>query len=224
VVEPVRTLPRALDVALAAAGLLVLAPIMAAIALAIAFAGDGPILYSQVRLGRRCAPFRMHKFRTLTVGSDEDSAIAPEGDPRATRVGRWLRHSRLDELPQLYDVLRGSMALVGPRPETPANLAEIDREQLEHWLSVLPGLTGPTQLAFIAEDELLADAASPTALYRNVLVPAKARHGIAWLERRSVAGDLAVLLRTPLVLASRRARQRSRRHVEALLRGDRKHD
>jgi lipopolysaccharide/colanic/teichoic acid biosynthesis glycosyltransferase len=191
---------------------------MLAIAVGIASAGGGPVLFSQVRLGRNREPFHIHKFRTLDVGSDEDDTIAPEGDPRVTHIGRWLRHYRLDELPQLYYVLRGRMALVGPRPETPANLSAVDDEHLKRWLSVQPGLTGPTQLAFIAEDELLRQAASPTQTYRRVLVPAKVRHGIEWLATRTLASDLAVLPRTLVVLASRRARLRSRRHVEALLR------
>ena len=216
--QPARILPRALDLCLAAVALLMLSPVMLAIALVIGSAGDGPVLFSQVRVGRKRETFRMHKFRTLDVGSDEDDTIAPEGDPRVTRVGRWLRHSRLDELPQLYDVVRGRMALVGPRPETPANLSAVDDEQLTRWLSVRPGLTGPTQLAFIAEDELLQRVTNPTETYRQVLVPAKVRHGIEWLTTRSLANDLALLPRTLIVLASRRARLRSRRLVETLLR------
>ena len=152
------------------------------------------------------------------IHGDGDDEIAPEGDPRVTRIGAWLRHFRLDELPQLYDVLRGRMALVGPRPETPANLSAVDEEQLDRWLSVRPGVTGPTQLAFIAEDELLRQFASPTQTYRRVLVPAKVAHGIKWLATRTLASDLAVLPQTLVVLASRRARFRSRRHIEALLR------
>jgi len=217
--DSVRTLPRAADLAIAATLLFVLMPLMLVIALVIVLAEGRPVLFSQQRLGRHRQPFVMHKFRTLEVGSDESDSIAPTGDARATRFGAWLRHTRLDELPQLCDVLRGRMALVGPRPETLANLEAVERGQLDRWLSVRPGLTGATQLAFIAEDAVLEHVAGPTAAYREVLVPAKARHGIAWMRTRSAAGDLVVLLRTPIVLASRRARARSRRHVEALLRG-----
>jgi lipopolysaccharide/colanic/teichoic acid biosynthesis glycosyltransferase len=193
---------------------------MLAIAAAIAVSSGGPVFFSQVRLGRSREPFHIHKFRTLDRDGDGDGddEIAPEGDPRVTRIGAWLRHFRLDELPQLYDVLRGPMALVGPRPETPANLSAVDEEQLDRWLSVRPGVTGPTQLAFIAEDELLRQFANPTQTYRRVLVPAKVAHGIKWLATRTLASDLAVLPQTIVMLASRRARLRSRRHVEALLR------
>jgi len=213
----VRVLRRAFDLCFAALALVLASPVMLAIAVSIRAAGSGPVLFSQIRLGRDREPFRIHKFRTLEVGSDEDDTIAPEGDPRVTRAGRWLRHYRLDELPQLYDVLRGRMAIVGPRPETPANLAGVDDALLDRWLSVRPGLTGPTQLAFIAEDELLRHVANPTQTYREVLVPAKVRHGVEWMDTRTATGELAVLAKTLVVLSSQRARRRSRRHVEALL-------
>ena len=216
--ESARTLPRAVDLCLAGVALVLVAPLMLAIAAAIAVSSGGPVFFSQVRLGRGRKPFHIHKFRTLDPDGKGDDEIAPEGDPRVTRVGVWLRHFRLDELPQLYDVLRGSMALVGPRPETPANLSAVDEEQLDLWLSVRPGVTGPTQIAFIAEDELLRRFANPTQTYRRILVPAKVAHGINWLATRSLASDLAVLPHTLFVLASRRARFRSRRHIEALLR------
>jgi len=216
--QSARTLPRAVDLCLAATGLILLAPLMLAIAVAIAATSGRPVFFSQVRLGRDREPFRIHKFRTLDPDGAGEDEIAPEGDPRVTRIGGWLRHTRLDELPQLYDVLRGAMALVGPRPETRANLSAVDDEQVDRWLSVRPGVTGPTQLAFIAADELLREFANPTQTYRHVLVPAKAAHGIEWLATRTLAGDLAVLPQTLVVLASRRARLRSRRHIEALLR------
>ncbi len=207
-----------MDLCLAGVALILLAPVMLAIAAAIAVSSGGPVFFSQVRLGRSREPFRIHKFRTLDPGSDGDDEIAPEGDPRVTRIGVWLRRFRLDELPQLYDVLRGPMALVGPRPETPANLSAVDDEQLDRWLSVRPGITGPTQLAFIGEDELLRQFPNPTQTYRRILVPAKVAHGIQWLAIRTLASDLAVVPQTLLVLASRRARSRSRCHIEALLR------
>ena len=209
-----------MDLCLAGVALILVTPLMLAIAAAIAVSSGGPVFFSQVRLGRSREPFHIHKFRTLDRDGDGDGddEIAPEGDPRVTRIGAWLRHFRLDELPQLYDVLRGPMALVGPRPETPANLSAVDEEQLDRWLSVRPGVTGPTQLAFIAEDELLRQFANPTQTYRRVLVPAKVAHGIKWLATRTLASDLAVLPQTIVMLASRRARLRSRRHVEALLR------
>jgi len=217
--ERPRTLPRAVDVALAGVLLVLAAPVLLVVAVVVAATGRGRILYAQERLGRGGRPFRIHKFRTLAVDRPEDDGVTPTGDARVTRVGAWLRHTRLDELPQLYDVLRGAMALVGPRPETAANLRCVEPALLERWLSVRPGLTGPTQLAFIAEDDLLAAVADPTEAYREILVPAKVRHGVDWLASRTAWGDLATLLRTPLVLASPGRRRASRRVVRALLDG-----
>lgn len=207
-------LARAIDVVVAAAALL-LSPLMLLLAIAIRLDGRGPAVFGQVRLGRNGAPFRMHKFRTLaTAGGD---TVAPANDPRGTRIGRWLRHRRLDELPQLLDVLAGRMALVGPRPEVPANLEHVARPDLERVLSVRPGLTGPTQLAFLAEDDVLAAQADPVSAYRRVLVPAKVRHDLAWLPARTIGSDLRVLLATSFVLGSARALARSRQRVAELL-------
>jgi lipopolysaccharide/colanic/teichoic acid biosynthesis glycosyltransferase len=125
---------------------------------------------------------------------------------------------RLDELPQLWHVLRGRMSLVGPRPETAANFEAVPPTELARLLEARPGLTGPTQLAFLAEDEVLAEVANPLDVYRDILVPAKVRHDLAWLEQRSLWGDLLVLARTPFTVLSQTARARSRRMVEAILR------
>ena len=208
-------LPRVVDVALASAGLVLAAPAMALIAIAILVDSGRPVMLVQERLGRGCVPFGMHKFRTLRVHAGD--RVTPVGDPRVTRVGAWLRRTRLDELPQLWDVLRGAMALVGPRPEVPANVVAVPQAELARLLLVRPGLTGPTQLAFCAEDELLADVEDPTALYRRVLVPAKVAHELAARGERSAWRDLGVLLRTPFTVASRRGRARSRAFVGQVL-------
>lgn len=208
---------RPMDVLLAAFGLLLLGPLLVMLALVVRLDSAGPVLLAQERMGRGRRRFRMHKFRTLTSGSEHAHRRAPANDPRITRVGRWLRRSRLDELPQLFDVLCGHMALVGPRPELPEALGAVPQADLDALLSVRPGWTGPTQLAFFAEDEVLDQVADPTAAYRQVLVPAKVRHDLAWLERRTLAHDLWVLLRTPFVLLSRSAWARSRQRVAQLL-------
>jgi lipopolysaccharide/colanic/teichoic acid biosynthesis glycosyltransferase len=212
-----RMLSRAFDALVSTILLLLTSPIMILVALAIRCDSPGPAIFAQQRLGLGCKPFAMHKFRTLKEGSGDVWTIVPDGDARVTRVGRLLRRIRVDELPQLLDVLIGRMALVGPRPEVPANLGAVGSGDRERLLSVRPGLTGPTQLQFIAEDELLADAADPVATYRQVLVPAKVRHDLAWLAERSFLRDLLVLLRTPMVLVSRRAWGRSRVAVERIM-------
>lgn len=194
---------------------------MVLIAVAIKCDSPGPAIFTQQRLGRRCRLYPMHKFRSLKHGCGEAMTIVVENDARVTRVGHWLRHLRIDELPQLLDILMGRMALVGPRPEVPANLEAIAPEERERLLSVRPGLTGPTQLEFIAEDTLLAETSDPTATYRRIIVPAKVRRDLAWLPTRSLSSDVLVLLRTPMVLLSRRSWTRSRNLVEQILAANR---
>ncbi|MCA8965597.1 MAG: sugar transferase [Planctomycetes bacterium] len=196
------------DLCVGGALLVLTAPLQAAIALAVRIDLGAPVLFTQTRLGRGGRPFTLHKFRTLPGGE----VVA------ATRLGRWLRRLHLDELPQLCDVLRGDMALVGPRPEVPDNLEAIDAATRARLWQVRPGITGPTQLAFVAEDDVLAGLDESLAVYRRVLVPAKVQRDLQWLTRRTWWGDLGVLLRTPFVLLSPAARRRSRQLVASLLR------
>ncbi len=206
---------RVVDVVLAAVLLLLTAPLLAVLALAIRLVDGAPVLFVQRRLGRGGVPFHLHKLRTLvSVGGP---TVSPQHDPRTTRLGTWIRRLHLDELPQLCDVLRGKMALVGPRPEVPANLAAVAEPDLRRVLAVRPGLTGPTQLAFLAEDELLAAEPDPVQTYREVLVPAKVAHDLEWLQHRTLRGDLWLLVCTPWRVCSPRTRERSRERLRRLL-------
>lgn len=211
---------RLVDVVLALSLLLLVAPLLVLLVLAIRLLDGGPVLFVQERLGRHGRPFRIHKLRTLAPGASV--TVTAVGDPRTTRLGRWLRELHLDELPQLFDVLRGHMALVGPRPEVPANLEAIAPDDLRRVLAVRPGITGPTQLAFLAEDELLAGLPDPVAAYRRTLVPAKVAADLDWLPRRSLVSDLRLLVATPFLVCSRRARERSRERVRDFM-ADHKH-
>jgi lipopolysaccharide/colanic/teichoic acid biosynthesis glycosyltransferase len=206
-----------LDMVVAAVLLVALAPLLAAVALALRLTGGpGSVFFVQQRLGRGGVPFALHKFRTLSRGPG--ATVAPRDDPRTTATARWLRRLHVDELPQLLDVLRGRMALVGPRPEVPANLEAVPADQLARVLAVRPGITGPTQLAFLAEDDVLADVPDPVSVYRRVLVPAKVRHDLEWLAHRSFLGDLRVLVASPFAVCSRRKRVRSRARLLELVR------
>lgn len=172
---------------------------MAAIALAVRLDSPGPALFRQTRLGLGGKPFELLKFRSMRVGA-AGSAVTAGGDPRVTRVGRFLRRLRLDELPQLWNVVRGDMALVGPRPEVP-RFIDLEDPRWQRVLSVRPGITDPTTVAFADEEQRLAAlGADPDVTYRELLLPTKLASQIAWLERRSMRGDLEALWATVRVL------------------------
>ncbi len=190
---------RLFDAIGSALALVLLSPLLLAIALVVKLDSPGPALYRQVRIGRRGVPFRIHKFRTMSCGMP-GPPLTIGNDPRITRVGRVLRRSRLDELPQLLDVLRGAMSLVGPRPEVPRYVAHWPAALRERALAVRPGLTDPSSLAFIDEAALLATAADPEREYIEVILPAKLQRAADYAEHATLASDIGVLWRTVRVL------------------------
>jgi lipopolysaccharide/colanic/teichoic acid biosynthesis glycosyltransferase len=197
---------RLFDLIVAAGALLMLSPLLLLLALAIRFDSPGPVFFRQVRVGRHGREFRIHKFRTMVADAPALGLPLTVGDdPRITRVGRWLRGTRLDELPQLLDVVRGSMSLVGPRPEVPRYVAQYPAELRERVLAVRPGITDPASLAGLDEAAALAAAADPESEYVNVLLPRKLRLAADYAERASLATDLGVLLRTVKALLARGA-------------------
>lgn len=189
---------RLLDLLLAAAGLVILAPVFAAVALCIRLDSPGPVFFRQERVGRGGAPFRIHKFRTMTHAPAGAGGLplTVGADARVTRAGRWLRRTRLDELPQLIDVLQGTMSLVGPRPEVPRYVAHYPPGLRDKVLSVRPGITDPASLESLDEGEALGRAADPERLYVEVLLPAKLRRSARYVDERSLAGDLLIIGRT----------------------------
>ena len=192
--EPAVRESRLLDAALALAGIVVFGPLFAAAA-ALILAEDGPpVLFRQWRIGRRGIPFRILKFRTMRSGTDGPS-ITARGDPRITRTGAWLRAFKLDELPQLLNVLSGSMSLIGPRPEVP----EYVRPEDEHWRRVLefrPGITDLASLAYRDEESILAGCSDRDTYYRCILLPEKLRLNIEYQESRCFTTDLKLLWMT----------------------------
>ena len=202
---------------LIAMGLLVpLAPLLLLLAVVIRLDSRGPALFLQQRLGHRGRAFAIYKFRTLAADR-EPPLVVVDPDPHVTRAGRLLRRLKLDELPQLLNVARGEMSLVGPRPETPENLVAIDAEQLERWLSERPGITGAASLELIAENDALADHPDPVTAYRQVIIPAKVQRDIEYQQRRTLLSDLGLLAATPFRVLSPTARAESRRRISALL-------
>jgi len=201
------TLKRIFDVAVSAVGLVVTSPIVLAAALAVKLESPGPAFYAGTRVGRGGRHFRILKLRTMQARPGGPSVTAGD-DPRITRVGRVLRRSKLDELPQLLNVLRGEMSLVGPRPEDPRYVAHYTPEQREV-LGVRPGMTGPTVLAFIDEEELLrgGDAES---VYLAEVMPGKLAIDLKYVRHASFGGDLMILGRTALAVLRRAFRRGSR--------------
>lgn len=188
---------RLFDLLLAAAGLLLLSPLLLAIALAVRLDSPGPALFRQQRVGRGGRPFRIHKFRTMVADAPaRGPGLTIGDDARITRVGRFLRAKRLDELPQLIDVLVGDMSLVGPRPELPRYVAHYPAALRERVLAVRPGITDPSSLAHLDEAERLAAAADPEREYVEVILPAKLAAAADYADRASLATDLGVIWRT----------------------------
>ena len=190
-----RSLKRAMDLAGASAALVVLGPSMVVIAVAIRRTMGRPVLYRQVRVGRHGRPFVMPKFRTMTEPHGTRSSVTVAHDPAVTPFGRALRRTRLDELPQLWCVVRGEMSLVGPRPDVPgyADLLEGPERRV---LELRPGITGPATIAFREEESMLANAADPIRYNAEVIYPAKTRLNLAYLEDWSLGGDFRYLLAT----------------------------
>lgn len=190
-----RMLKRAMDVVGSAAALLVLGPSIIAIGATVRWTMGRPVLYRQVRIGRHGRPFVMPKFRTMAERDAGASPITVANDPRVTRIGRVLRRTRLDELPQLWCVLRGEMSLVGPRPDIPGyadRLTGADRRVL----LIRPGMTGPATIAFRDEEATLARVADPRSHNDDVVYPSKTRLNVAYLEHWSLQGDCRYLLAT----------------------------
>lgn len=186
---------RLFDLLLSALGLLLLAPLLLLIALWVKLDSPGPVFFRQERVGRHGRHFLIHKFRSMRV-DNAGLQITVGADPRITRSGHFLRASKLDELPQLWDVLRGAMSLVGPRPEVPRYVALYPAGLREIVLSVRPGITDLASLQFRHESDLLARAADPEREYVEVLLPQKLALARQYVETASLAQDLRIIRRT----------------------------
>lgn len=187
---------RSMDIVLAGVGLAVLSPLLLVLALIVKLSDFGPVLFVHERVGRRGKPFRMLKFRSMRVhqgGAD----LTATGDARITPVGRFLRAIKADELPQLWNVLKGEMSFVGPRPEVRKYVELYTREQ-EKVLELQPGITDLASFAFFNESDLLARAADPEQFYREHLIPEKIRINLAYAARANVMTDLHLILATVL--------------------------
>jgi lipopolysaccharide/colanic/teichoic acid biosynthesis glycosyltransferase len=187
---------RSLDIVASACGLLLLCPVFAIVALSIKLTSPGPVVFRQIRIGRKGRPFKICKFRSMFVqDANPNFGITVAGDPRITRVGRWLRRFKLDELPQLWNVLRGDMSLVGPRPELPALVAGYTQEQ-RAVLSVRPGITDPSSIVYRNEEEILAANNDPERFYSTQILPDKLERSRSYLQDVTFFNDLHIIRKT----------------------------
>jgi lipopolysaccharide/colanic/teichoic acid biosynthesis glycosyltransferase len=195
------SLRRTLDIMCTGVAASVLAPVFLITALAIWIESGRPFLFSQLRLGQNGRPFRMYKFRKFWPDCDNHgSPLTIEEDDRLTVVGRVLAACKLDELPQLWNVLRGDMSLVGPRPESLA-FSDCFRNGYEKVLEHKPGLFGPCQVIFRHESKLFPAGVAAVEFYRQVLFPAKAKIDLAYFSRRTLVSDLGWIIRAAWMIA-----------------------
>lgn len=193
---------RVFDKLCAVASLITLPPAFCVIALAIKLDDGGPIFFTQQRVGKRLQLFRLLKFRTMIAGAERNGLLAASNYQRITRVGHFLRRHKLDELPQLINVLRGEMQLVGPRPEV-SRYVEMFRPQFEKLLQEPPGLTDPASLTYIDESTHFSSAEFEKQ-YVSEILPDKLRLSLEYQRRRTLLSDIRIIFQTLLALFSRR--------------------
>jgi len=204
---------RAFDILVSGVALVVLSPLLFVLAAAVRLDSQGPALFKQERVGRAGRPFRIYKLRSMVRDAERMAGnVSPTGDPRVTRVGAFLRRWYLDELPQLFNVLKGDMSLVGPRPETPGYVAHYTEDE-RRVFAVKPGVAGPSTLAFMEESLLLDEADDPEEYYVSHLLHERVRLDLQYVDRGSLLGDVRLLLRQVWVIMSGRSPAGSREHV-----------
>lgn len=191
---------RLLDLVLAGLLMVVAAPVLVLAAAAVGLTSPGGVVYRAKRAGKGGVPFTMYKFRTMVSGADRGAKVTLKSDSRITGIGRLLRMTKLDEFPQLINVLKGDMSFVGPRPEDPALVERYYTPRMRKTLDYLPGLTSPGSLAYVEGlGDNLPDTDDMTIYAERVLAP-KLEYDLAYFERQSVLGDVAILFRTVWVV------------------------
>jgi lipopolysaccharide/colanic/teichoic acid biosynthesis glycosyltransferase len=186
---------RIFDLAAAAVGLVVLAGPMAVIALIVRLSSKGPVLFRQIRVGRGGRHFTVRKFRTMRAGHGDPSPVTVRGDSRITGAGRFLRRFKLDEYPQLWNVLVGEMSLVGPRPDVPGYADKLEGA-MRRILDLRPGITGPATIKYADEEEILAAQIDPVRYNDEVIFPDKVRLNLDYVDNLTFLGDLGWIWKT----------------------------
>lgn len=197
---------RIVDVVFATIGLVSLSPIFAAVAVAIKLTDRGPVFYRQLRVGRGGVLFSILKFRTMVVNADKVGlSVTKDGDPRITQIGRFLRKTKLDELPQLWNVLRGDMSLVGPRPEVPKYVSLYTDSQRDI-LQLKPGITDLATLEFSHEEDLLKSADDVERFYVEQCLPRKIELNRLYARDATIVSDIVLICKTLFFWRRRKSR------------------
>jgi lipopolysaccharide/colanic/teichoic acid biosynthesis glycosyltransferase len=193
---------RVLDVTISAATLVVISPLLLIVAGIVMLTSPGPVFYRQERVGRGWELFNIVKFRSMVVNADRKGpGLTSADDPRVTQFGALLRRLKIDELPQLWNVLKGDMSLVGPRPELPVYVATYDSRQ-RAVLTIRPGITESASIAFRWEEKLLAEQPDPDQFYRENLLPRKLALNLDYVRKTSFRYDCRLIARTARALLS----------------------
>lgn len=187
---------RLFDLMLATLGLIALSPFFLAIAVWIKFDSEGPVFFRQLRVGRYGKPFWIFKFRTMRTDAEKEGKLTIGSDARITRSGHFLRRYKLDELPQLMDVVRGTMSLVGPRPEVPEYVQCYPSELRDKVLSVRPGITDYASIEMADESSILAKYDDAQKAYKDIILPAKLKHYSDYIDSQSLVLDIKIILLT----------------------------
>lgn len=187
---------RLFDISASFLGLLLLSPLFLGVALCVGLTSRGGVFYVQTRVGRYGRDFRLYKFRSMRTGSDAKGLLTVGGkDGRITPVGYFIRKYKIDELPQLFNVFKGDMSLVGPRPEVRKYVALYNSEQMRV-LSARPGITDPASIKYRNENDLLAQADDPERFYVEKIMPDKLKINLEYMDNRTFFKDLSVIFRT----------------------------
>ena len=200
---------RIFDLVCVSFGLILLAPLLLLVALLIKYDSPGPLLFLQQRVGRDGRLFKIIKFRSMGVDAEAGGQLTVGADTRVTRVGRTLRRYKLDELPQCWNVLRGEMSLVGPRPEVPRYVACYPEALRATVLSVAPGMTDWAAIRFRDESAILASATDPERIYVDLILPIKLDYYVRYVRNRSLMMDVKIILFTLFALAGYSGKRRS---------------
>lgn len=187
---------RFFDMFVSLIAIIVLSPFFILIALLIKIGSNGPVLFKQTRIGRNELPFEIYKFRTMVVDAEKlGTQITIGKDPRITKIGHFLRKTKLDELPQLFNVLKGEMSFVGPRPEVP-KYTKLYSEQQRLVFTVRPGITDYASIKYRDENELLGNVENPEKVYIEEIMPDKLHLNIEYIQRRSLLEDIKIIFLT----------------------------